>query len=580
MLNKEQKEAALSLNPAIVTAGPGSGKTKTLTERVSHLLRNKISPTEILCFTFTRSAATEMKERLEKKFNTSKLTITTIHAFCLNILRKNYHLLGYKEHIITYDDVDSNDLMSLIAAENNWIYKPKKPESSPDHKKILQEYNNRLKEYNAVNFEQMQNFVIMLLEQGKLEHIQHKYRYILVDEMQDTSDIDYKLITLLGKFYHNVFAVGDIDQELFSFRGANPYLIGEIEKFNENGYKVELNKSYRCPQPVLDLCNKLSATKLKSMTNCDIEPIFNVVDSQEEECDWMIDMVETYQSDNVGILCRTNRMIEFVSQYFSSKGFEHHVMGDQVKLIDRQSVRTFISFLKFWYNNNDYLSFYRIMPILHNNMPGREINTIKSKAIINDKSLLRMAESEGYDMSLFREGAFDMIKKAGKLLNSWYNQRAMTTKAMEISEFESEVESWLEENPILGLDDYLYYISDMSVTAESHKEIEEHKINLMTVHASKGLEFDTVFIPQINHAIYKSGDRNVLFVAMSRTKKNLLMSYSKFAYLYGVEPKEVKPSVFLKDIELTGPIKDKPKKHGLEDDDIMSAFNNVDKKNK
>jgi len=524
VLNNEQKLAAHSIKPAIVTAGPGSGKTRTLIERVAYLLDNKISPTEILCFTFTRSAAKEMKERLADKFDITGLTVTTIHSFCLNLLRKHYHLIGLKEHILTYDDIDSDDLKTIIADENLWRYNKKKPETSPDIDKINREYYNRLREYNAVNFDQMQELAVKLLNTGKLKHIQNRYRYVLVDEMQDTSDVDYKLITKIAEIHKNVFGVGDIDQCIFEFRGSNPFLINKLEEFIDDGYRVELNRSYRCPQKVLDLCNKLSGTKLVSETDVDVDPILKTFDTHEEEAEWVVKMLNAYDSDNVGILCRTNRILGNMSDHLNSEGIEHNVVGHKVSALDDGAVRLMNSFLKLWYNNNDYLNLYRVMPVLFHNIPTREITRIKSKAVIEGKSMLKIAEAS-HNMSIFRLDEIAFLDTVRDKLREWHLSKGMTTKADNIIRYREYISSWLKENPGSDLEDFIFYISDLSVTEDSHNEVKENRISLLTIHAAKGLEFDTVFIPQMNKYSFRSNDRNTLFVAMSRTKRNLFMSY-------------------------------------------------------
>jgi len=913
VLNPEQKKAAHSLNPAIVTAGPGSGKTKTLIERVAFLLDNKVSPQEILCFTFTRGAAKEMKERLEERFSIDGLTVTTIHSFCLSLIREGYDLLGFKEHILTYDDTDSKDLKTIIAKENKWEYNARNEEKSKDIEKISKEYLCRLREYNAVNFDQMQEFAINLFRKGHMRHIQSQFRYIIVDEMQDTSDVDFELIKHIAKKHRNVFGVGDIDQcvvkgtlvdlpdgnkkpielinegdeilscfgsgkfrkstvsyhkksksnnivriELdngyvlestpdhthfagyvtghtpemhvvylmyknglgfrtgvsgtyaksqykprlgisvrcnhekadalwvisshnndldaryeeariaakygliklpfvarksktqangnlsgsqehldrlfgefgsngykllfdnklrfdephiipsgytasdhkrrvlniilcgdcrgkypthrisfnffdadtkealeslglnirsagkgrksmrfetsnssmkeihrianliasridvvvkqsirlasydgdrnslpmtyassvrdgmvmacrdgkfhvvksvehingdfevydinvnkshnfiangiithnciFEWRGANPGLIKLLEKYNKDGYNVELTKSYRCPQKVLDLCNTLSMTKLVSCVGDGDDPVFNEFDCIEEEAESIMDICNAEKPKSVGILCRTNKILSFISSYFVERGFVHHVVGDKIKMIDDPAVRLFNAFIKVWHNHKDYLHFFNVMPILYNNIPTRQIRRVRSKSVIENKTLLEVARDD-FDMSIFDYGSNDFVDLVSDRLHKWYTERSMLTKAATIRAYQNFINEWFTNNPGADLEDFVFYLSDLNVTEDSHQEVEENPINMLTIHASKGLEFDYVFIPQMNKRAFRSNDRNVVFVAMSRTKKKLHMSYSKFVS-YGEVMKEITPSIFLEDMNL------------------------------
>jgi len=548
VLNKEQKKAAHSLNPAIVTAGPGSGKTKTLIERVAFLLNNNISPYEILCFTFTRSAAKEMKERLEARFNITGLTITTIHSFCLNLIREGHDLLGFKEHILTYDSVDSEDLKDIIAKEHKWEYNPRKEDSCKDIDKINKEYHNRLREYNAVNFDQMQEFAIKLFDKGHMKHIQDRFRYVIIDEMQDISDVDFELVKYISKIHHNVFCCGDLEQCIFEFRGSNPNLIKHLSGFNKDGYEVELFQSYRCPQKVLDLCNTLAGTKLKSCVGEGKAPVFNEFDCIEEEAEFIMDICKSENPKSVGILCRTNKIIESISRHFLERGFDHHVVGNKILLMDDPSVRTFNSFIKMRHNRRDYLQFFNVMPILYENIPVRQIRRVRSQSVIENKDLIDIAERD-FDVSIFSLPQDDFIEKVSDLLDKWYRERGMTTKADTVIKYTEFIYEWFVINPGKDLVDFVYYLSDLTVTEDSHKEVEDNPINLLTIHASKGLEFDYVFIPQINKNAFRSNDRNVLFVAMSRTKQKLFMSYSRFVY-YGDLTKAIKPSIFLSDLYL------------------------------
>lgn len=546
MLNKEQKIAAHSTNPAIVTAGPGSGKTRTLVERARYLLKNNISPTEILCFTFTRSAAKEMKERLEKEFNVNKMTITTIHSFCLNLIRYNHYLLNFKNNILIYDDVDSADLKKIIAKENKWRY-TKDESKNPDRDKIQKEYLRILRENNAVNYDQMEEFAIKLLNKPELEYIKKRYRYILVDEMQDVSEIDYELIKNLSEYHHNVFAAGDIDQCIFAFRGSDPLLINKIKKENKDGYEVQLNKSYRCPQGVLDLCNSLSGTDLVSCTDVSSAPEFQVFENAEEEAAWIGEKIYFSESESIGILCRTNRMISFISDILESLDIEHNIVGEENSMMNEFAIRLTNSFLKLWFNKNDLISFRRVISILHDNIPERTIRRIKSESIINKKDLVETAERFGFPMDIMWSTENEIAEKATDLLIDWHADKGMTTKSELVAKYKEFIDDWLNDNPGLGIEDLLFYVGDMRVTDNSMQEVENHRVNLLTVHASKGLEFDAVFIPGLSKNVFRSSDKNTLFVAMSRTKNELYMSYPKHVNMFGKTIK-TKPSVFLVDI--------------------------------
>lgn len=608
-LNNKQYEAASTIEgPILIIAGAGSGKTRMITFRIANMIeKEKIAPKNILALTFTNKAAREMESRIEKmtRANSKDLTISTFHAFGVQILRKHISVLGYNQRFTIYDSADQQSAIKEAARENqidiaslnlydlqNIFSSIKTGRASWDasnrlYKNLYESYNHLLKIYNAVDFDDLILLPILLLKENPaiLQSYQERYRYIMVDEFQDTSLLQYELIALIAKKYQNICVVGDDDQSIYSWRGANYQNILLFEKDFPSRKEIMLEQNYRSSGNILSAANSVIAhnhfRKEKKLWTPDAQgkiiDQFYPKDEFEEAQNissliHSIKMEEAIPYKDFGILVRTNSLTSVIEEQLLEDNIPYRVSGGS-SFFQRKEIKDLIAYLKIMINPDDEISLLRIINIPRRGIGAQTVKKIRDIAqekhisFYSTMKLITVAldggEKIGESQKKSIQELIELIEKYSELfkgkeiaaktrdfiqeINYWTyllfdnpnNENLAKFKYTNLIKFVEMIERW-EKNPDnfdVGLERYLHRITLITTDEEnSHEEEAQGKVNLMTIHASKGLEFDTVFIAGVEDHIIPHAksieedeknieeERRLFYVAITRAKRKLYLS--------------------------------------------------------
>ena len=546
-LNPAQKEAVLHKEGAcLVIAGAGSGKTKVLTTRIAHLINCGVSPYEILAITFTNKAAKEMRDRLNILVPNNNAFVGTFHSFGLRIIRENYLKLGLDRN---FTIIDSDDVLSIIkkilkekgidskecapsyirnriSFIKNEMLTPAEIEKfmTSDAEQIAvevyEEYKKRLKNNNSVDFDDLLTLPVELFLQDKetLEHYQNKFKYILIDEYQDTNEVQYKLTKLLANKYQNLFVVGDPDQSIYMFRGANFRNILNFEKDYQNTKVIPLEENYRSTKMILDAANSVIKNnkerkdknlrsnngvgiKLKYLRSYDEKHEITLVIEQIKEL-----LQQGYQKKDMAIFYRTNAQARIVEEQFLKSNIPYKVVGSYY-FYSRKEIKDLICYLRLILNPHDEISLRRVI-----NVPKRKIgaSTIANiETIANEKNISMFDAIEKGKELEFKNLILQLQKDSEslsltELIDNILDKTGMKEELEQDPSLESElrldnlmefksITATFEENTgSVNLGDFLEEISLIADITE-HKDFED-VVTLMTIHSAKGLEFDEVFL--------------------------------------------------------------------------------------
>ncbi len=601
-LNPRQKEAVEHWDgPLLILAGAGSGKTKTVTHRIAHLIHARgVNPSSILAVTFTNKAAGEMRQRVEQLLGRSArgMWISTFHSACARMLREHIDVMGYSRSFNVIDSSDSVNLIkacmkdmgiserlfspravaSRISVLKGRIVTPEEFESSGaganpfDAKviKIYPVYQERLKASNALDFDDMLMLTVLLLTRNPkvLSKYTGLFEHLLVDEYQDTNPAQYKLIKLLAGKKKNVCVVGDDDQSIYRFRGADLRNILEFEKDFPNAKVVRLEQNYRSTQTILDaswslVCNNAGRKPKKLWTELgqgDKVNYMRVPDETAEAClitDTIKKELDAGASlSDFAVLYRTNTQARTIEEAFRKKGIPYRVVGG-MKFFDRKEIKDVVCYLKVLSNPQDSVSLKRIV-----NTPPRGIGeaTLKKAAqlALPDNTPLiecleRLLDDDGLaggskrSIRAFLELMAGFISAKDSLSPSELARKVVEdtrylsylkesldleaeSKTENINELISSIEEFEENFESRSLNDYLMHVSLLADWDTTNTD--KQAVTLMTLHLSKGLEFPNVFIAGVEeglipHAHSNSSDaeveeeRRLMYVGMTRAKKNL-----------------------------------------------------------
>jgi DNA helicase-2/ATP-dependent DNA helicase PcrA len=625
-LNEEQKKAIAHVNgPLLILAGAGSGKTRVLTERIANLIGNEsVAPYNILAVTFTNKAAKEMKERISLRIGEAlvkSLWMGTFHSICSKILRSEIHLLGRTSNFVIYDSADQSKLItqSLKRANldektfpaNKVLRSISKAKSSGltaeqyigQHLSFGEQrigdlylsYEQELKKNNALDFDDMLFYVVRIFREfpERLQHYQKKFKYILVDEYQDTNLVQYELINQLGSMYRNVCVVGDVDQSIYSFRNADFRIILNFQQDYPNARVIKLEKNYRSTKNILELSNEIikeNKSRFPKNLTTDNEKgekirIYEARDDEEEVRFIIREMFRLMEEKDFDykdftILYRTNAQSRIFEEYFVRNNIPHQVVGG-FRFFERKEIKDIMSYLKVIFNPDDSISLQRII-----NTPKRSIgNTTVEKLI---------ATSNQYNISLWdvmNFQNFDNISPATqksirefvhtvKLLIEESNTNSVSkliqliiTETGYLNELEKEDQKSSKDNSRVenvyqlvnsavdfeiksddvSLEAYLNYVSLVS-DADDIKE-KNNIVKLMTIHTSKGLEFPVVFIAGMAEGIFPHAissqnaedieeERRLMYVAATRAEKLLFLTFPRKRFMYG-SSQNLEPSKFI-----------------------------------
>ena len=611
-LNDKQYEAVVNTEgPCLVIAGAGSGKTKVLTHKIANLIKNGVSPWNILAITFTNKAANEMKSRVEKLIgeDTAKdMWIGTFHSICVRILRRNIDKIGFDKSFVIFDTTDQRSVvknclkeleiddkmfsdrsvLSEISNAKNEMLEPaeyaRKYENDFRKSKIAEVYSlyqKKLKTNNAIDFDDIINYTIKVLTENpeELEHYSDKFHYVLVDEYQDTNKAQFTLVTLLAAKYGNITVVGDNDQGIYSFRGADISNILNFEKDFPGTKIIKLEQNYRCTQNILDVANaviKNNETKyekeLWTKNDKGQKVQMHKAENEYDEASFIVEKInelkreEYYKNSDFVILYRMNTQSRSIEDILRREDVPYKIVGG-LKFYERKEIKDAIAYLRLIQNNSDNLSLTRII-----NEPKRGIG----KASLETVEELSM--QNGISM-------YEVIKKANEFeLNRLYaNSREfveviedLSTRKEELSiselitevmkrtgyiktlededtlEAENRIENlnelltvaieFEEENAENGLEEFLEGIT-LSSDIDELEETDD-MVTLMTLHSAKGLEFPVVFLVGMEEGIfpgYKSigeekeieEERRLCYVGITRAKEYLYLTCAKRRTVFG-----------------------------------------------
>ena len=599
-LNKEQLEAVNVVDGALlVLAGAGSGKTKVLTTRVANLIEKGINPSEVLAITFTNKAAKEMKNRLTNLIGPVAfgMQISTFHAFGLTIIKENYDLLGYKSNFTIIDSEDSLTLIKKILKDLNLdpkVYNPKAIKNrisgaknelidefeyekycNTDYEKIVldvyHKYQQKLKVNNSLDFDDLLIMPIKLFKENPtvLQKYQQKYKYILVDEYQDTNEAQYILVKMISAKYQNICAVGDPDQTIFSWRGANYKNILNFEKDYPNSKVVKLEKNYRSTGNILNAANDIiknnEERKEKALwtDSSDGEKIcYHQAIDEKEEADYIVKEIKELlkkgeNPDDIAVLYRTNAQSRNIEEALLKYNIPYKIVGG-FSFYNRKEIKDLVAYLKVIYNQFDDLNLLRIINVPKRKIGPKTIDNLINKALQSNKSIYEIIES-GKELQ-FKKIIDELIKlKESSSLTelvesvlklSGLRQELESENTIEsevrlenLEEFKSITKTFEEENGIVSLDEFLMEISLVTDVSE-HKDT-SGLVTLMTLHSAKGLEFDTVFISGLEESIFPHSnsyenkqeleeERRLMYVGVTRAKKKLYLLGAKQRTLFGI----------------------------------------------
>ncbi len=613
-LNEQQKQAVLyNEGPLLILAGAGSGKTKVLTTKIAYLIQEKnIDPYNILAITFTNKAAKEMKDRVFNLIGdiAKYIQVSTFHSFGLRILRDNCDVLGYDRNFVIMDSDDSLTVVKRILKEANYdpkVYNPRAirnkisscknelmtPElyeryATSEYEKIIlevyQKYEKKLQQNNSVDFDDLLILPIKLFRENPsiLQNYQERFKYILIDEYQDTNEAQYILTKLLSAKYRNIMVVGDDSQSIYSFRGANYKNILNFEKDYKEAKTIMLEQNYRSTSNILDAANdvikhnKEKKDKKLWTENATGEKIkYYRAFNERDEAQYAIRKIKELVNKNtqykdIAILYRTNAQSRILEEEMLKENLPYRVVGS-FYFYNRKEIKDLIAYLRLIHNSKDNISLTRVINTPKRGIGLKTIENITNKA---DELGISMydAISSGKEL-LFKNTIEDLKKVAENITLTELIDKVLDTTGMKeelekensldaeirlenLEEFKSITKAFEEKEGLISLEDFLLEISLVS-DVEEYKD-DDNRISLMTIHSVKGLEFDHVFIvgleegifPHINSLMENSEleeERRLCYVAITRAKKTLHLVNTRRRTLFGKDQVNP-PSRFIAEI--------------------------------
>lgn len=638
-LNEQQRKAVTHINgPLMIVAGAGSGKTKVLTTRIAHLMRNGVDAFNILSLTFTNKAAREMKERVEKILGGSEarnLYIGTFHSVFARLLRAEAHKLGYPNDFTIYDSDDAKSVIKTIINELNLDDKHYKPtfvynrisaaknslmgpdEYQLDHLvqqedmranrpligKIYDMYAKRTFKNGAMDFDDLLFKMYILLKSipDVLHKYQHKFKYIMIDEYQDTNPAQYEIIKLLGAVNENICVVGDDAQSIYSFRGATIENILQFEKDYDDVKVVKLEQNYRSTKTILGVANEVIAHNKGQIeknlwtdnTEGDTIKLVRTM-TDNEEGKFVADTIAEqklrnhYDNRDFVILYRTNAQSRSFEESLRRKAIPYRIFGG-LSFYQRKEIKDFVAYLRITMNTRDEEALKRII-----NYPVRGIGktTIEKTIVLSNEHNITMWEVlergrefgfkggtveameafvimiKSFQALLTTHNAYDVAVSVGKstnLVKELFNDK--TTEGLaryeNVQELLNSIKEFTETPDEEGelLDKSMgSYLQQITLLTDADQGTDENSdvVKLMTIHAAKGLEFPVVFTVGLEETLFPSGmsintreeleeERRLFYVAITRAKARLWLTYANSRYRFG-NLVQNEPSRFLEEM--------------------------------
>lgn len=629
-LNERQKEAAMCTEgPLLILAGAGSGKTATMTHRIAYLIEKGISPYKILAVTFTNKAAAEMRQRVERLTGVCPgMWILTFHSMGLRILRENYEAAGYEKNFVVYDTVDQKALLKNILKDLNVdpreypvnyigaiISKEKEADRSPQEyleeegenfkSKIIysvyREYQSRLRKNNAMDFDDLLRNTLHLLRDYPdiLGEYQRRFLYIMVDEYQDTNHIQYEIIKMLAAASRNLCVVGDDDQCIYQWRGADIRNILDFEKDFKEARVIKLEQNYRSCGNILSAAHSVirnnkgrKEKKLWTEQEDGHKIVYTRCDNDKEEASYVARQIQLmegpYRSfDDFAVLYRTNAQSRLFEDALRRQMIPYQVLSG-FSFYERKETKDMISYMRLVVNPKDDMAFLRIINEPKRGIGPKSIEKLKVLAEVQGKSMMEvisdpevaaglpakagvsvmnMAQvielcreerdnlriSDIYDLLLVRTGYLKSLEDQNTIEAEGRIENLMDFKSF-IYDFEKEKEAQGEE---ATLEEFLEKIATDG-DADKYQS-ESGKVTLMTLHSAKGLEFPVVFMPGMEDGLFPGHramdseekmeeERRLCYVGMTRAKERLFLTGAAYRVIYG-QGDYTRESTFLRELD-------------------------------
>ncbi|MBQ3546393.1 MAG: DNA helicase PcrA [Lachnospiraceae bacterium] len=607
-LNEKQKEAVFHTEgPLLILAGAGSGKTRVLTHRIAYLIENGINPWNIMAITFTNKAAGEMRERVNNlvEFGAESIWVSTFHSSCVRILRRYIDKIGFDNNFTIYDTDDQKKLIKDICKRLNIdtkylkekavlaeISKAKNEMITPEDyalenagdfgKKniisVYKEYQEQMRKNNALDFDDLLVKTVELLRSNPevLESYQERFKYIMVDEYQDTNTVQFLFIRLLADKYKNICVVGDDDQSIYKFRGANISNILDFEKYFENTKIIKLEQNYRSTKMILDAANAIisnnTARKEKSLwTEKDegYRVIFRQIDSEYDEAEYVADEISQvvrkgiYSYNQIACLYRTNAQSRVLEERFIREGIPYKVIGGQ-NFYQRKEIKDLIAYLKTVENGRDEVAIKRIINVPKRGIGDATVDKIDTFAQANGISFYDALKNENAMAVIGRSAskikpfvdfiqrlkAESEVMKISDIMEHIINETGYVEELKaegtdeakgrieNIGEFFSKIVDYEEKNENATLSGFL---EEISLIADiDNLETENDYVVLMTIHSAKGLEFNKVFLCGMEDGLFPSymsigtddtseieEERRLCYVAVTRAMDSLTITSAR-----------------------------------------------------
>ncbi len=612
-LNERQREAVLhGEGPLLILAGAGSGKTRVLTHRIAYLIEERgIYPGNILAITFTNKAADEMKERIEKLLsgNVDDIWMGTFHSVCVRILRRDIDKIGYERGFSIYDRDDQVTLIKECINEMN-LDREKFREGSiietishlkdkmipPDIYinenyssyyarnvgEIYALYQKKLKQNNALDFDDLIIKTVELFRTSPevLDYYQRKFKYIFVDEFQDTNRSQYELIRALTGRYKNICVVGDPDQSIYGWRGADITNILNFEKDFKDTTTILLEQNYRSTKNILNVANSIiennKERKEKALWTENEEGNHVVVEEltdEKEEAEFVVDKIQDlvydgYSLKDMAIIYRTNAQSRPFEEYFRSRGISYKLVGG-IKFYDRKEIKDIMAYLRLIQNPADNVSLKRIINVPKRGIGKSTLEKIENIAFERKESIYTVLAAIDYiegipakakksikefadmissfmdisktmnvydfiDLVIHKTGYIDELQKEGTV--------EARSRIDNINEFKSAAKDFVDENPDGTLEDFLTKLSLLS-DVDKTEDI-ENCVTMLTAHSAKGLEFPVVFLVGMEEGLFPISralendseleeERRLCYVAVTRAERLLYITYTRMRTIFG-----------------------------------------------
>lgn len=611
-LNNEQKQAVMHMEgPCLVLAGAGSGKTKVLTTRIANMINEGIYSGNILAITFTNKAAKEMRDRISLVVENNYAFVGTFHSFGLRIIRENVEKLGLTSNFTIIDSDDALSIIKKIMKEFDISTKEYSPSfvrnkisfiknemlsdaevekflTSPPEKvaaKVYFQYEKVLRKNNAVDFDDLLKRPVMLFLENEdiLDKYQERYKYILIDEYQDTNEVQYKLVKMLASKYRNLFVVGDVNQSIYGFRWSNYKNILNFEKDYPDAVSITLNQNYRSTNTILTAANNViknnvekkevnlfstygDGVKIKYFRGLDEKDEVRLVTDEIRKL-----LNEEYTYNDFAILYRTNAQSRNVEDAILKLNYPYRVVGSYY-FYKRKEIKDLLCYLRLISNHQDDVSLERVINVPKRGIGTTSIQNITTLANDNNTSMFdclskpKELEFKKLILDLTEEAKnkdltelIDLVLEKSGMKKELENEHSLDAdiRLENLMEFKSITENYQKDTGNVNLEDFL---EDISLVADSqeHQEL-DNAITLMTMHAAKGLEFKVVFLIGMEEGIMphfmsleSSSDleeeRRLCYVAITRAKERLYITNAKRRLLFGTVNMNP-PSRFISEID-------------------------------